>query len=393
MIPALVSRLLSLPALNILNLGTSSIACKICQRPAPFFDVVDFNKCAGYYCFGPANVRVNYHRCPECGFLFTPFFDDWTEKDFSQFVYNDDYGLVDPEYQSIRPTMVAEHLAQVLYGFEDARILDYGAGSGLFAKRMAELGFFRVESYDPFSIPARPAGHFDIITCIEVIEHSPKPVAMLQDMQSLLTGNGCIILGETLQPIDINTVRCNWWYVAPRNGHASTFADRTLATVAEQLGLIFHRGASYHVLRKPPVGPFAEMAERFGPAILCFRLRAPAEETAAGFHGLEGIPGQQFRWSAADSLTWRVTVPEGPSRRVQVSIPYLHESRRDFAGTCRIDVGSTSASVALSESAIFAEADGVAPGPVHITLWTPELTEPTTDPRRIGLAIEVAQEY
>ena len=200
---------------------------------------MDFNKCAGFYVFGPASVPVHYHRCEECGFLFTPFFDDWTDEDFRRFIYNTDYGLVDPEYEGTRPIRVADHLAQFLAGREDAGILDYGAGGGLFAKRLTELGFQHVESYDPFSMPARPSGRFDIITCTEVIEHVPFPSVALDDMLSLLAVHGCIILGETLQPPDIGMIRGNWWYVAPRNGHMSTFAGRTLAMMAERSGLIF----------------------------------------------------------------------------------------------------------------------------------------------------------
>jgi hypothetical protein len=386
--PELADRLASLPPLDRANARAAAVPCKICRHPAPFFDVVDLNKCAGFYAFGPAGVPVDYHRCDECGFLFTPFFDDWSEDDFRRFIYNDDYVLVDPEYAAIRPVMVAEHLAQFLDGRQDARMLDYGAGSGLFADRMAELGFRNVASYDPFSMPTMPSGRFDIITCTEVIEHIPSPLAALEAMRPLLTDHACIILGETLQPTDIGAIRGNWWYVAPRNGHVSTFADCTLAAVAGQLGLIFHRGAGHHVLRTPGPGPLAEMAERFGPAMACFRLRAPAEAQAAGFHGLEVAAGQRYRWSATDALTWPVMVPPGPLRLVQVSIPFLHESRRGFADACRVDVGDGAASVSVREAAIVAEAEDVAPGSVAVTLHTPVLLRPPSDPRHLGLAIE-----
>jgi hypothetical protein len=109
--PQLAIKLASLPPLNEANAGTASIPCKICRHPAAFFDVVDFNKCAGFYCFGPADVSVNYHRCSECGFLFTAFFDDWSPEDFRRFIYNGDYRLVDPEYEAVRPILSAEHLA------------------------------------------------------------------------------------------------------------------------------------------------------------------------------------------------------------------------------------------------------------------------------------------
>jgi hypothetical protein len=204
----------------------------------------------------------------------------------------------------------------------------------------------------------------------------------------LLTDRGCIILGETLQPADIGTIRANWWYVAPRNGHVSTFADRTLAALAAQLGLIFHRGTGHHALRSPGEGPHARIAERFGRPIACFRLRAPAEEVAGGFHAIEGIAGQRFRWSGAETLLWRIQVPF-PRRTVQIAIPYRHEARHGFAAGCRVDIGDRAASVSVRESAIVAEADDVMPGPTQITLYTPELFQPKNDPRQLGLAIEV----
>jgi hypothetical protein len=285
--------------------------------------------------------------------------------------------------------MVAEHLVQFLDGQQDARILDYGAGNGLFAKRMTELGFRNVESYDPFSMPTMPSGRFDIITCTEVIEHIPSPLSALRDMRSLLTDHACIILGETLQPTDIGTIRGNWWYIAPRNGHVSTFADRTFATLAGQAGMIFHRGSGHHVLRTPDPGPLAEMALRFGPAMISVRLCAPPEAPAAGFHGLEGEPGRRFRWSATDVLTWKITMPSGPKRLLQVSVPYLHESRHGFAGACRLEVGNMEATVSARESNIVAELDDVVPGPLTLTLRTPELQSPPSDPRSLGLAIAV----
>jgi hypothetical protein len=66
------------------------------------------------------------------GFLFTPFFDDWTHDDFRRFVFNEDYTIVDPDYVDRRPTQMAEQMARLLNGYQDARILDYGAGRGVF---------------------------------------------------------------------------------------------------------------------------------------------------------------------------------------------------------------------------------------------------------------------
>jgi SAM-dependent methyltransferase len=352
--------------------------------------VVDFQKCVAFYSFGPAGIPVSYYRCDACGFLFTPFFDDWLPSEFARYVYNEDYALLDPDYAALRPRNTATLVSELLNEFHDARILDYGAGAGVFAQCMSEMGFPYVAGYDPFSMPNRPDGEFDIAIATEVIEHSPDPVGLLADMTSFLTPGGCILLGESLQPANIDAVRGNWWYIAPRNGHVSAFTDRTLVTLARRHGMIFHRGGGFpHAFRPAEASRFTSLAERVGVALECFRLGAPGEWPAEGFNGIEGLPGDQFQWTASDKLSWRVHVPSGGDRLVQVMIPFSHQSRSGFAAECRIEVGGIPSPASIRESSLFAEAGPIAPGEIQITLHTPELKTAPNDGRRLGLAVKV----
>jgi hypothetical protein len=102
---------------------------------------------------------------------------------FGSFIYNADCLLLDRDYLSTVPQEGAEHLAQLLSGFKNARNLDYGSGANTFAARMRELGFAYVESYDPISLPIRPKGSFDVVACFEVIEHFPWPYGIMADLQ------------------------------------------------------------------------------------------------------------------------------------------------------------------------------------------------------------------
>jgi SAM-dependent methyltransferase len=385
--PSLARQLSLLPRLNRANVLAGAVPCKVCDNPAAFFDVVDFDKGTGGYTFGPSGINVLWHRCDNCGFLFTPFFDDWSPEDFRRFIYNDDYLLLDRDYLSARPMGMAGHLAQFLTDFKHARILDYGAGATVFAARMTELGFAHVESYDPFSLPTRPAGRFDIVTCIEVIEHAPSPQAILSDMRSFLADDGCILIGESLQPPDIESVRCGWWYVAPRNGHVSIFADRTFIKLAEQTGMIFHRGTHAdrpHVLRSG--ARFAELAARCGPPRGYARLCAPDHWPAKGYTGMEGAPGQQFQWTAEPEISWTIDVPEG-FRHMLIMIPFAHESRRGFAADCEIEVNGKALATVVQERSICAETEPLAAGKALVTLRTGALT--TANDRTLGLAIRV----
>ena len=310
----LAALLAALPRLGAGN-PRSSRNCKICGKPAAFFDATDFWKGSAFYPFGPSGISVPYYRCDSCGFMFTPLCDDWSSEEFAQHIYNDQYRLLDGEYLEIRPKRTAEHVSTRLKGFEDARILDYGSGTGKFASHMRAAGFRYVFDYDPFSQPSRPSGRFDVVTCVEVIEHSPKPVETILDIASFLNDDACVLLGESLQPPDISSIRCNWWYCMPRNGHVSLYTDRSLATAALQARVLFHRGQGLHAFSRPSDGRFASIADRISLPLFPVSLTAPQEQQDGLWHALEVFSGMPTRWTASPEISWRVVVP---SRRKMV---------------------------------------------------------------------------
>jgi SAM-dependent methyltransferase len=263
----LASRLAALPPLASAGVSAALLSCKICGSVAEFFDVTDFGKGNAFFRFGPSGISIEHYRCRDCGFMWAPLFDDWTAADFKHHIYNDEYRFVDGEYAEARPKRMADHMAKWLAGFETARILDYGSGNGLFAQHLRDAGFKHVANFDPFSEPIRPAGRFDVITCFEVIEHSPTPVQTMNELASLLAEDGCIILGESLQPPDIASLRCGWWYCMPRNGHISFYTDRALVKLAALSDLLFHPGGGLHAfsrqIRQPCSSYSAALAGRF----------------------------------------------------------------------------------------------------------------------------------
>ena len=76
------------------------IPCKICGAPAPPYGTVDFNKSCDEpraEKLPPLGIPVTFRRCAGCGFLFTECFDDWTDQQFKEFIYNDAYIKLDPD--------------------------------------------------------------------------------------------------------------------------------------------------------------------------------------------------------------------------------------------------------------------------------------------------------
>lgn len=215
-------------------------ACKVCGGATSLFGAVDLNRACGGTPPPPAGVRVTYHRCFQCGLIFTEAFDDWSQDDFEAHIYNDDYIRVDPDYLEVRPVSSALHVDK-LFGRlrSDLKVLDYGGGNGRLAETLRAQQWKHTATFDPFSDAhrERPAGRFDLITCFETLEHLPDPTATLADIVSFLADDGIVIFSTLLVPANIAAVGVGWWYIAPRNGHITFYTDRALGRAwgAQQL--------------------------------------------------------------------------------------------------------------------------------------------------------------
>jgi SAM-dependent methyltransferase len=240
-------------------------ACKCCGTAAFMYGVVDFNKSCeerrGTVLY-PAGVPIYYYRCPTCGFLFTTALDHFSQDDFLEYIYNDDYKVVDPDYGKVRPANNLVMLLNLFPEIRPKRILDYGGGNGELAGLLREAGFAHVESYDPFvpDYSERPSGKFDCVLSFEVVEHSTDPVGVFSDMNEFLEESGLILFSTVLQPKDLNDFGLRWWYAGPRNGHVSLHTLVSLNKIASRFG--FHLGSfneTTHVMfREVP-----EFARRF----------------------------------------------------------------------------------------------------------------------------------
>lgn len=213
--------------------------CKICKSAAELCGYVDFNRsCEELRGFQlpPLGIAVHYRRCSSCGFLFTECFDDWTQAEFKQHIYNDDYARVDPDYAHNRPGINASNIARQFYADrERLRILDYGGGNGYLADLLRSTGFAHVETYDPFTpqFSRRPQSQFDLITSYETFEHLPDPLPVFQEIADMLAPGGTVQFSTLVLP---SRYDMTWWYIGPRNGHVSIFSERALAIAWQRHG-------------------------------------------------------------------------------------------------------------------------------------------------------------
>ena len=375
--------------------GSNCPKCKLCEGDTTLFDSVDFNKhCSSTpYGFGISGIGVSYYRCPKCSLIFTDLIDDWSKDEVARYIYNGDYPKVDPEYLSARPLRAAEEMSRHFSGCEELRILDYGSGSGLFAQRMRERGFLRVENYDPFSSPAEPSGPYDLITCFEVIEHSPNPLATFIEMASKLSMDGALVVGQTLQPSNIEEIGGRWWYLAPRNGHVSFFAEETFLTIADRIKLTYFRGSGLYAFSKDVQSrPVREFVKKLGNAVYLRTLVAPAPgEFAPGWHGAEQRGSRTYRWSAEKEVSW-----QGVELRAGINlihIPFLLAVRIGFERQCVLAIDGKKIETKVQGHRIVGEILVSKPRTCRVALLTPRPPTPhelrgAPDNRRLGLAVD-----
>jgi Methyltransferase domain len=232
--------------------------CKICGEPSRRFDMLDFEKFVSYapYSRALSCVPVVYRRCDACGFIFTSFFDSFSPAQWSEHIYNDEYRVVDGEFEEIRPAVDAK-VVQAYFGDlrSQAIGLDFGGGNGRTARLLRESGW-TFDCFDPFGVdelkPDR-VGRYNLCTAFEVLEHLPRPVDSISTLlQKASDGPLMFMIGTALTDGQVNeATRLAWFYAGPRNGHISLFSRRSLQWLAQRFGLEYSNvSPSTHILSR-----------------------------------------------------------------------------------------------------------------------------------------------
>jgi hypothetical protein len=228
---------------------TADTPCKICGETAACFDAMDFNRAVlpENYPFGFSGVPIYYHRCSGCGLIFTRAFDALQPDAWAKLVYNAAYfATLDPDYQSLRPTLNAELVRAIARAIGRSRVVgvDYGGGSGALSRLLRADGL-TFASYDPFDVqdPIEDRiGEFSLVSSFEVLEHTVDPLGTMRDMLRLASADAVLILStQTSDGLVDDERRLAWNYFGPRNGHVTIYARESLKRIARHFALEYVR--------------------------------------------------------------------------------------------------------------------------------------------------------
>jgi 2-polyprenyl-3-methyl-5-hydroxy-6-metoxy-1,4-benzoquinol methylase len=198
-------------------------------------------------------------RCDECRYAFIA--DPWTE--FRR-IYDDRYyagrgadPLVDYEFELSSPGAtvrlyewrgITQIVSSLLSGLGGVQWLDFGAGNGGLVRYVEDhtpataVGFEEgaiAEQARAVGIPVsstlecKPGG-YDVVTAIEVLEHTLDPIAELHRIRELLRPGGLLLL-TTGNAAPFASRLTRWPYVIPEI-HVSFFEPRTLERALRSSG-------------------------------------------------------------------------------------------------------------------------------------------------------------
>lgn len=225
--------------------------------------------------------KADYLKCQACGFLGVSE-PSWLDEAYGSPIADVDTGILERTYQLV-PRLVC--LLRMVCP-KDSVFADVGAGYGVLVRAMRDAGLdFRWS--DPLC-PNLLARGFELdgercaaVTAIEVLEHTPDPLAFLRETLGQSDASLVVLTTEVLpSPVPDES----WWYYAlPSGQHISFFEPRTLRALADRLGMRVQSRHNFHVLHSGEVTPwqFLIAATRLAPVGAALLRRSLESRTAS----------------------------------------------------------------------------------------------------------------
>lgn len=213
------------------------------------------------------NEEFEVHECRDCGFVFTQGIPD--EKEIGRYYESQTYishsntkkGLLNKVYHCVRAIMLRKkvNLIERLTLLKNGSILDYGAGTGYFARAMEKTGWdvtaieksphARELAQKEFGFRMFPEEHLkqiegkelDVVTLWHVMEHIQELDTFWDELYRILDDTGIAVIAvPNCKSYDAMHYKENWAaYDVPR--HLWHFTPGTIMRWGEKHNFILER--------------------------------------------------------------------------------------------------------------------------------------------------------
>lgn len=257
-------------------------------------------------------------ECPECGFVFTQGVPDESEigryYDSPTYISHSDTkkGLVNRIYHLVRSFMLRKKVKLVkrLTVLKNGKLLDYGAGTGYFARAMNDAGWdvtaieksekareFALKDYKTVIYPEEKLAEIedkslDVVTMWHVMEHIQDLDRIWEELFRIIDDTGIAIIAvPNCNSYDAKLYKENWAaYDVPR--HLWHFTAGTIMRWAEKHGFIMERELTM---------PF----DGFYISMMSESYRGSRMHSVKGFwNGFKGWCAQSKKMSASSSIIY-----------------------------------------------------------------------------------------
>ena len=303
--------------------------CALTKRKTGTMTVISYNKCPlcnssaikkRFACIDEFATGESFdvYECAGCGLAFTQNIPD--EKEIDRYYESPTYishsntskGIVNSTYHLVRKLMLRNkaRLVERLTLLKNGKILDYGAGTGHFARVMASKGWdvtaieknsrARELALSEFGFRMHPVEaladikerELDVVTMWHVMEHIQEPDKMWEQLYRILDDTGIAVIAVPNSiSYDAQRYREHWAaYDVPR--HLWHFTPSTIMQWGEKHGFVLERQYTM---------PF----DGFYISMLSEQYKGSRLHTIKGFwNGFKGWIAQWKRRSASSSIIY-----------------------------------------------------------------------------------------